>query len=65
MTSTGRRFQRSTWLACGLNAIAAVGCVGLIVVAPDRAGAWLAAGGVVFFALAAGGFAMMLRLASR
>ena len=51
-----------TWLAFGLNAVAAVGCVALIAVAPDRAGAWLAAGGLLFFALAAGGFATMLRL---
>ena len=34
----------------------------LIAIAPDRAGAWLAAAGFVFFALAAVGFAMMLRL---
>ena len=62
MTSTGRRFLRLTWLAVGLNAVAAAGCLALIAVANDRAGAWLAVGGLVFFALAGGGFAMMLRL---
>ncbi len=58
----GRRFLLPTWLAFGLNIAASAGCVVLIAIAPDRAGAWLAAAGFVFFALAAVGFAMMLRL---
>ena len=62
MTNSGRHVLRLTWLAFGLNAAAAAGCVALIAVAPDRAGAWLAVGGLVFFVFAAGGFATMLRL---
>ena len=58
----GRRFLFPAWLAFGLNLAASAGCVVLIAIAPDRAGAWLAAAGFVFFALAAVGFAMMLRL---
>ena len=62
MTNMQRRFLPLAWLACGSNIAAAMGCLVLIAIAPDRASAWLAAGGLVFFALAAGGFAMMLRL---
>ncbi len=49
-------------LAVGLNGLLAAGCAILIVVAPSRAAAFVAAGGMAFFALAAAGFALMLRL---
>lgn len=49
-------------LAVGLNGLLAVGCAALVVVAPSRAAALVAAGGFVFFGVAAAGFALMLRL---
>ena len=62
MKNTGRHYVLLAWLAFAFNALAALGCVVLIALAPDRASTWMAAGGLVFFALAAGGFATMLRL---
>ena len=64
MTSRARRlwFPR---LAVGFNAVVALGCAAVVVSAPTRAGALLAAVGLVFFGLAAVGFALMLRLATR
>lgn len=62
MTKSRCHLLRLTWLAFGLNAAAAAGCAALIAIAPDRAGAWLAVGGLVFFVFATGGFAAMLRL---
>lgn len=52
-------------LAVGFNAVAALGCVALIVMSPTRAGTLLAGAGLVFFALATVGFALLLRIAAR
>ncbi len=50
-------------LAVGFNILAGAGCAALIIVAPGRAGVLLAVVGMVFFGLAAVGFALMLRAA--
>lgn len=62
-TRRGRRAILLSALAAGFNVAAATGCAVLVAVAPGRAGVLLAVGGIVFFGLAAAGFALMLRAA--
>ena len=65
VTSRTRHRLWAARLAVGFNVAVTFGCAVLIASAPTRAGAFLAAAGLVFFGLAAVGFALMLRIATR